>query len=133
LLDVVEVAEASGRAVEEIAATWYELSHRYGIEGMLDGIAALPRADRWQSLARAALRDDLYSALRDLTAAVVAHAGAGDELDPAAAVEAWENAHAPAVRRARQTMGDLEGEPGAGDLAALSVGLRTLRTVLRAG
>ena len=133
LLDVVEVAEASGRAVEEIAATWYELSHRYGIEAMLDGIAALPRADRWQSLARAALRDDLYSALRDLTAAVVAHTGAGGAFDPAAAVEAWETAHAPAVRRARQTMTDLEGEPGAGDLAALSVGLRTLRTVLRAG
>jgi glutamate dehydrogenase len=133
LLDVVEVAEASGRDEAEILATWYELSHRYGIEAMLEGIAALPRADRWQSLARAALRDDLYSALRDLTAAVVAHADRGGVLDPGAAVEAWEKAHAPAVRRARQTMGDLEGEPGAGDLAALSVGLRTLRTVLRAG
>ncbi|ABS05260.1 NAD-glutamate dehydrogenase [Kineococcus radiotolerans] len=133
LLDVVEVAGASGRAVEEVAATWYELSHRYGIEGMLAGIAALPRTDRWQSLARAALRDDLYSALRDLTAAVIAHAGPAEAVDPVAAVEAWETAHAPAVRRARQTMGDLEGEPGAGDLAALSVGLRTLRTVLRAG
>ncbi|GAA0313657.1 NAD-glutamate dehydrogenase [Kineococcus aurantiacus] len=133
LLDVVEVADATGRSVEEIAAVWYELSHRYAIESVLNGISALPRTDRWQSLARAALRDDLYAALRDFTAAVVAETPAGAELDAAAAVLAWETAHAPAVKRAQQTMADLEGEPGAGDLAALSVGLRALRTVLRAG
>ncbi len=133
LLDVVEVADASGRTVEEIAAVWYELSRRYAITTVLEGIAALPRGDRWQSLARAALRDDLYSAVRDFTAAVVAEVPAGAPVDAADAVQAWETAHAPAVRRAQQTMTDLEGEPGAGDLAALSVGLRALRTVLRAG
>jgi glutamate dehydrogenase len=133
LLDVVEVADAGGRSVEEIVAVWYELSRRYAITTVLEGIAALPRGDRWQSLARAALRDDLYSAVRDFTAAVVAEVPEGARVDAAAAVQAWETAHAPAVRRAQQTMTDLEGEPGAGDLAALSVGLRALRTVLRAG
>ncbi|WP_432513669.1 NAD-glutamate dehydrogenase [Kineococcus sp. SYSU DK001] len=133
LLDVVEVADATGREVEEITAVWYELSHRYSIESVLSGISALPRTDRWQSLARAALRDDLYAAVRDFTAAVVAEVPTGRPLDAAEAVRAWETAHAPAVRRAQQTMTDLEGEPGAGDLAALSVGLRALRTVLRAG
>ncbi|WP_432560764.1 NAD-glutamate dehydrogenase [Kineococcus sp. SYSU DK003] len=133
LLDVVEVADATGREVEEIAATWFELSHRYAIGTMLEGIARLPRSDRWQSLARAALRDDLYSALRDFTAAVVAHAPEGRPVDPGQAVAAWEEAHGPAVRRAQQTMADLDEEPGAGDLAALSVGLRALRTVLRTG
>ena len=42
----------------------------------------------------------------------------------------WEDAHAPAVRRARQTLADLEAS-GRTDLVALSVALRTLRTVLR--
>ena len=42
----------------------------------------------------------------------------------------WEDAHAPAVRRARQTLADLEAS-GPTDLVALSVALRTLRTVLR--
>ena len=96
---------------------------------MLDDIAALPRTDRWQSLARSALRDDLYSVLRDLTSAVlVTSAGGG----AGAAVDAWEQANAPAVRRALSTLTDLQSAERA-DLAALSVGLRVLRTVLRSG
>ncbi|WP_432521279.1 NAD-glutamate dehydrogenase [Kineococcus sp. SYSU DK006] len=133
LLDAVEVAAESGRGVEEVARTWFELSRRYGIEPLLEGIAALPRTDRWQALARAALRDDLYSTLRDFTTAVIAHQPGGAPVDAGAAVEAWEVAHGPAVRRARQMMADLDGDLGRGDLAALSVGLRVLRTVLRAG
>ena len=129
LLDVVEVAAARGRAPLEVAQTWFELSHRYRIEAMLDDIAALPRTDRWQSLARSALRDDLYSVLRDLTSAVlVTSAGGG----AGAAVDAWEQANAPAVRRALSTLTDLQSAERA-DLAALSVGLRVLRTVLRSG
>ncbi|MGI4893718.1 MAG: NAD-glutamate dehydrogenase [Janthinobacterium lividum] len=130
LLDVVEVAAATGCDIDDVAATWFELSHRYRIESLLASIAALPRADRWQSLARAALRDDLYAALRELTAAVLAEAVR--PIEAAAAVDAWEDAHQSAVGRARQTLGDIGGSDRA-DLAALSVGLRVLRTVLRTG
>lgn len=131
LLDVVEVAAARGREPLEVARTWFELSHRYRIEVMLADIAALPRADRWQSLARSALRDDLYSVLRDLTSAVLALAGPSTT-DAGEAVDAWERANAPAVRRALTTMTDLQSAERA-DLASLSVGLRVLRTVLRSG
>ncbi|MFB9378697.1 NAD-glutamate dehydrogenase [Kineococcus gynurae] len=134
LLDVVEIAEASGRSPAEVAQTWFVLAERYGIDGLLTAISALDRTDRWTSLARAALRDDLYSATRDLTASVLEHApedpsGAG-RVDADAAAEAWEEAHAAAVRRARQTLGELRAADHS-DLAALSVALRTLRTVLR--
>ena len=136
LLDVAEVAAASGRAPADVAATWFTISERYGIDALLTSISLLERTDRWQALARAALRDDLYSALRDLTAAVHAHAaeaaGAGESWDAAAAVAAWEEAHGPAVRRARTTMQEIEASDRA-DLASLSVGLRVLRTVLRNG
>ncbi|NAZ82801.1 NAD-glutamate dehydrogenase [Kineococcus sp. R8] len=133
LLDVAEVAAASGWAPADVAATWFTISERYGIDALLTNITRLERADRWQALARAALRDDLYSALRDLTAAVHAHAdGGGAGWDAPAAVSAWEEAHAPAVRRARATMQEIEAADRA-DLASLSVGLRVLRTVLRTG
>jgi NAD-specific glutamate dehydrogenase len=45
-------------------------------------------------------------------------------------VEAWEGERAAAVRRAQLTLSELE-LAGRADLTALSVALRTLRTVLR--
>ncbi|GAA4966146.1 NAD-glutamate dehydrogenase [Kineococcus glutinatus] len=136
LLDVVELAEEVRRAPLDVAATWYAVSERYGIDELLTRISGLGRADRWQALARAALRDDLYAALRDLTRAVLVHGatrGADpDPHDPVAAVRSWEEANAAAVRRARQTLGEVR-ELEESDLAPLSVALRVLRTVLRAG
>ncbi|WP_432535437.1 NAD-glutamate dehydrogenase [Kineococcus arenarius] len=133
LLDVVEVAAATGREPAEVADAWFELSGLYDVETLLSSIAALSREDRWQSLARAALRDDLYGVLRDLTASVLSHAGgAGGAGGAEAAVRAWEEAHGPAVRRARGTLQEIAAS-GRADLAALSVALRVMRSVLRSG
>jgi glutamate dehydrogenase len=46
------------------------------LDWVRERIADLPRDDRWSAMARAALRDDLYSLQRDLTADVLA-SGAG--------------------------------------------------------
>ncbi|NAZ85406.1 NAD-glutamate dehydrogenase [Kineococcus indalonis] len=129
VLDVVEVAASCGREAAEVADVWFELSGRYEVETLLSSIAALSREDRWRSLARAALRDDLYGVLRELTASVLAHADGGGA---AAAAEAWEQVHGPAVRRARATLQEIAGA-GRADIAALSVALRVLRSVLRTG
>jgi len=134
LLDVVEVAVDTGRPAAEVATTWFTLSERYGFDGLLTEVSALSREDRWAALARAALRDDLYAVLREFTTAVLSHAGTSTpsqpDRDARSAVAAWEVSHAPAVRRARQTLTELH-TAGRADLAALSVALRTLRTVLR--
>ena len=129
LLDVTEVADATGRPAEQVAATWFAVSDRYGFDRLLTAVSQLSRTDRWETLARAALRDDLYALLREFTAAVVADERSA-ALGAPAAVEAWEGERAAAVRRARQTLGELE-QAGRADLTALSVALRTLRTVLR--
>ncbi len=129
LLDVTEVAEATGRPAEQVAATWFAVSDRYGFDRLLTAVSALSRTDRWETLARAALRDDLYALLREFTTAVVSD-GRSSTLDAPAAVDAWEGDRAAAVRRARQTLNELE-LAGRADLTALSVVLRTLRTVLR--
>ncbi|GAB7193270.1 NAD-glutamate dehydrogenase [Kineococcus sp. NUM-3379] len=136
LLDVAELAEEIGRSPRDVAATWYAVSERYGVDDLLTRISELGRADRWQSLARAALRDDLYSALRELTRAVLAVGGADTGAqgvrEPERAVSLWEEANAAAVRRARATMQEIRALEHS-DLASLSVALRVLRTVLRAG
>jgi glutamate dehydrogenase len=134
LLDIAEVAEETAQPAADVAATWFVLSERYRLDGLLTKVSALGRTDRWEALARAALRDDLYTVHRELTMAVLGHARiappAQARSDVESAVAQWEEAHAPAVRRARQTLADLETS-GRTDLVALSVALRTLRTVLR--
>ena len=53
--------------------TYFRLGSRLELNWLRDRIIELPRANRWQALARAALRDDLYHLLR------AAHpGGAGD-------------------------------------------------------
>ncbi len=133
LLDVVEVAAETGRPAAEVATTWFTLSERYGFDSLLTEVSALSREDRWAALARAALRDDLYAVLREFTTAVLSHTGPPppqSDRDAGSAVAAWEGSHAAAVRRARQTLTELH-TAGRADLAALSVALRSLRTVLR--
>ncbi len=95
---------------------------------MLSRISALPRGDRWQALARAALRYDLYAALEALTVAVLTSTPPGE---PNERITAWEGANAAAVSRAASTLDEI-GRLEKGDLASLSVALRTLRGVVRA-
>src|ERR687893_330253 len=67
--DIVEVAEETGLDVAEVAAVHFRLGERLELHWLRDRIVALPRDDRWRAPAPAALRDDLYSLHRALTAA----------------------------------------------------------------
>ena len=78
LLDVVEIADADGAAGAEVAALHYALSNRFSVDEMLTKITALPREDRWSALARAALRHDVYAALKAITSAVLRRPTPGD-------------------------------------------------------
>ncbi len=156
LLDVVETSHALGMDPNEVAEVYYALSERFGIDALLDRVSALSREDRWQTLARMALRYDLYAALAALTAEVLtggdgsyggdqagrsdgASAEDGDaapadaSADAAASadarIDAWEQANSSNIARARNAIGEF-GESQA-DLAALSVVLRQIRTLVR--
>jgi glutamate dehydrogenase len=58
---------------------------------MLALITQLPRTDRWDALARAALRDDLYAALAALTVSVL-EVPAAKGAAAADRIAAWEAA-----------------------------------------
>ncbi|MDT4986657.1 MAG: glutamate dehydrogenase, partial [Micromonosporaceae bacterium] len=60
LLDIVETAHSSGCPLDEVAAVYFVLSERFRVDDLLSKISALSRADRWQTMARMALRYDLY-------------------------------------------------------------------------
>ncbi|RZS90118.1 glutamate dehydrogenase (NAD) [Motilibacter rhizosphaerae] len=126
LLDVVEVARSTGTEPAEAAPVYYAVMDALGLEALLARVAALPRGDRWQAMARASVRSDVYGVGSALTAAALAAEGA----TPAERVAAWASARGELVERTRATVGAaLAAEPA--DLAAVSVAVRALRSLLR--
>ncbi|MEV2241124.1 NAD-glutamate dehydrogenase domain-containing protein [Micromonospora sp. NPDC049891] len=127
LLDVIEIAHATGVDVAETAAVYYIVSDRLDVDEILARIAALPREDRWQTLARMALRFDLYAALAALTIEVLEGTRRSDGAD--VRVVTWEQNNANAIARVRIAIGELLASKA--DLAALSILLRQIRTLVR--
>ncbi|GAA5079869.1 NAD-glutamate dehydrogenase [Streptomyces similanensis] len=127
-LDIVSVADRMGKDPLDVAEVYYDLGDRLAITQLMDRIIELPRNDRWQSMARAAIREDLYAAHAALTADVLA-AGNGTST-PEQRFEVWEQKNAAILGRARITLEEIRGSD-AFDLANLSVAMRTMRTLLR--
>ena len=69
---------------------YYAAHDRLGVVDLLERITRLRREDRWESLAQAALRDDLYSALADMTVAVMQSTPGADDADPVERIVRWE-------------------------------------------
>jgi glutamate dehydrogenase len=127
-LDIVSVADRMGRDPMAVAEVYYDLADRLGITRLMDRVSELPRADRWQAMARAAIREDLFAAHAAVTADVLA-AGNGTST-PEQRFELWERENAAILGRARSTLEEIQSSE-AFDLANLSVAMRTMRTLLR--
>jgi len=123
-LPVVAVAEARKLDPLTVGGVHFLLAERLGLESLRDRIVALPRADRWQTEARAALRDDFLDAQRALTEAVLAETDA--TRTGAERVDEWATAHAARVARYAQVVDDIEAG-GVFELATLAVARRALR------
>ncbi|GGI73156.1 NAD-glutamate dehydrogenase [Pseudarthrobacter scleromae] len=128
LLDIAKIARVRKDPVEEIAAVYYTVFNRFHADSLLERISSLPRQDRWQALARAALRDDLYSTISDMTTAVLDATAAADS--PEARLKDWEARNAEQLTRAK-SMFDEVNSLEADDMASLSVALRLLRSIVR--
>jgi len=100
------------------------VASRLGLAGLRRQIDALPADSHWQSLAKAALGDDLAGLQRQITQDVM-----GSRSGTAASMlAAWEATNAVALERAQRVLAELADAPAA-DLAMLSVGLRELRNL----
>lgn len=128
LLDIADYIFRNDADTEQVATTYFALYAKFEVDALLNRITALPRTDRWKALARAALRDDLYSTIIDMTGDVLD--AAGDLQDADARVAAWEEANTANLDRAKnmfQEVNNLERD----DMASLSVALRLLRSIVR--
>jgi glutamate dehydrogenase len=132
LLDIVGVTRGAGLdpatpAIDHAAEVYFTLSERFGIDSLLSKISDLPREDRWQTLARMALRYDLYAALAALASEVLA--STSPTASPGDRVLEWERRGAASIARAQNAIGQFDSSRA--DLAALSVVLRQIRTLVR--
>jgi glutamate dehydrogenase len=127
--DVVEIAAATGREIEETAEVYFDLADRLQIARLRDQIVALPRDDRWNTMARGALRDDLYAAHAALARDVLMVTGPGA---PEQRLAEWVARNGSAVQRATQTLTEI-WQTDRFTVATLSVAVRAIRTLVAAG
>ena len=124
--DIVEIAAKTRRPVEETAEVYFDLADRLQITRLRDRITALRRDDRWNTMARNSLREDLYTAHAELARDVLRVTEAGP---PEERLAAWVARNESAVARAAQTLVEI-WESDSFNVATLSVAVRAVRTLV---
>jgi glutamate dehydrogenase len=130
LLDVVDIADIADREPAEVAAIYFALDEHFGIHLLIDAVSGIARTDRWNTLARLAVRDDLYASLRSLTLDVLLGSDARDNTEEK--IARWESTNRSRVSRARAALGDISAV-GSYDLATLSVAAQQVRSMVNSG
>jgi glutamate dehydrogenase len=141
-LDIIETSRTLNHPLADAASAWFRLESRLGLAWLNEAILALPRAQRWESLARSALRDELSHTHAELTATLLGHVasrattdelpgepdgGAGSPVDNGA-VDGWLGLNAAAVGRVDALREAIAAEPQPG-VEPLTVILRELRSL----
>ncbi|OMH27049.1 glutamate dehydrogenase [Tersicoccus phoenicis] len=130
LLDVAELARQSGQPVELVLHTYFAVYDRFEVDDLLERITRLPRRDRWQALARAALREDLYSTAAELTTTVLETTGDTPDAGGVERLDRWQQDNAERLDRVRSMFTEATTRQ-TDDMASLSVALRLLRSIVR--
>jgi glutamate dehydrogenase len=119
-------ADQLKRDINSVASVHFALAGELDFPWLRSSIGMLAADTHWQTLAKAALRDDLASTLRALTAdALRADASPSD---PATLIAAWKTRNSVLYERFRQILADLRASESP-DLAMLSVAMRELRNL----
>jgi glutamate dehydrogenase len=124
--DIVEDGELTDALQPVVTAVYFGIGSRLGMDWLRDRILELPRNDRWQALARAALRDDLYEMHRALTRDVLAR---GTSLGASAAIDGWLADNQAAVERSQSVLADVKSARTY-DTTTLPVALRELKNLV---
>jgi glutamate dehydrogenase len=130
VFDIVEAAKATQRKQEMVMQVYFLLGSKLDLNWLRDRIIELPRANRWQALARASLRDELYSLHRAITQEVLQVAGR--TADPEEAIDKWHERNEQSVERALGMIGDVRASRSY-DTTTLPVALREVRGLIRGG
>ena len=125
--DIVESTRGTAQSVRRAAAVHFELDRRLELPWLRDRILKLPRADIWQTLARSALRDELYKSHRTLTSAVL-ETCPSSSIDSNVAIDGWLTANHAQVERYLETVAEIRSAPASGFMT-LFVAIQELASV----
>jgi glutamate dehydrogenase len=126
-LDIVESAHLGNLAVQTVAEMYFTLGTRLHLHWLRDQILALPLGDRWHSLARAALRDNLYMLHSTLATEVLQ--GGPRELDLRGRIETWMTQNAVPLEHWLQLLSEMRiQEPY--NLTMLSAAVHSLENLI---
>jgi glutamate dehydrogenase len=117
-LDIAELAHAHGVEVEDVAAHYDDIGERLRLDWLIERVVDLPRASRWDGLARNSLREDAVAQQRRVVDAVMA----------AESYEAWAAQHEQALTRVQKLLDEIRTQ-AVYDITTLSVVLRELRAL----
>lgn len=130
LLDISLLSEQVDEPLTNVADLYYAVFNRIGALDLLLRITDLPRQNRWEALARAALRDDVYSAVADMTLSVLQTTPDPIGADAMERIAQWERGHQDHLARVKETFAEVT-QPGQVDIDSISVALKLLRTLVR--
>ena len=125
-LDIADLSVDYGTDVMDTARMYARLSERLGIVWLHRNTENLIVEGRWQAMARSNLRDEFYSARRDLAVRILQACRDTMPLDD---YEDWMTAHEPAVRKYDGILAEMKLRGGA-DFATLSVAAQELRRLI---
>jgi glutamate dehydrogenase len=105
-LDIVDAAISHHLPVENVTITYYAVGARLELGWFREQIKLHPVSNHWDSLARAAIRDDLDRQQRNLTVAIMLMQP--DVADVEAQIDAWMARHKVMLDRWRHMIAELK-------------------------
>lgn len=126
ICDVVRIADATGRDVIEVGATYFAVGARFQLGLMRAAADSIEAETHWQKLARAAVIDDLYGHQRELTRTVLSSGKKGSS--GAALVDKWVEDHQRGCARCDELINELRAA-GQIDLSMITVANRQIRAL----
>lgn len=127
VLDIAALASAQELDSREVAGVYYAVYAEFSVDSLLNRITNLPREDKWQALARGAQRDELYSAISEITGSVLK--SSSSELDPEERLQEWKQANGVKLARAEKLVDEVDALAD-DNIASLTVLLRHLRGLI---
>jgi glutamate dehydrogenase len=124
--DIVELAAQHRRTVSEVATLYFGLDKLLSLDWLRAQIMALITQDRWQTLARNTLRDQLYALQRSLCAQILK---ANLKANPSVALSDWQKRNDAAIKLSQQSIQEIQSG-NLVEFASLSVALQAVRKLV---
>ncbi|MFC7756322.1 NAD-glutamate dehydrogenase [Tsukamurella soli] len=128
MLDIADIADITDRQFDETGELYFALQRRLHIIEILAAVTELPREGRWGEMARLALRDDVYGAVRRLAVVVLEMTDPEDTTDEK--IAEWEARNANRLGRVRGLLTEILDQAIENE-SSLSVATRALRSLIR--